>query len=43
MSTADLINLLFGGGVLAHGVGVLRWAVRMETRVTALEVKGGAA
>lgn len=36
-----IMQALMGGGVLAHGLAAMRWAVNMENRVTALEKKGG--
>lgn len=36
-----IVPVLMSTGVLAHGVAAMRWALRMESRVTALEKKGG--
>ncbi|MES2264932.1 MAG: hypothetical protein V4724_41070 [Pseudomonadota bacterium] len=34
---------MVGGGVLAQGMAMMRWAVRLEMRVDALEQARGAA
>lgn len=43
MSAIELAQFLVGSGVLAQGWAAARWAIKMEARVTALElVKGHA-
>lgn len=41
MSAVELVSLLTSSGVLAGGVGVLKWALTIERRVMLLEVKAG--
>jgi hypothetical protein len=42
MGVMDLVNLLFGGGVLAQGWAAARWVARVEMRLDKLEAKGEA-
>ncbi len=41
MSTLDIVQLLVGSGVLAQGLAAIRWAFKIEARVSALEKKRG--
>lgn len=41
MTAIELISLLTSSGVCAGGFGVLKWALQMERRVMALELKAG--
>ncbi len=43
MSAMELVQFMVGSGVLAQGLAAARWAIRMETRVKALELKEGMA
>lgn len=39
MSFLEGVQLMVSTGILSGGVGVLKWAMSMERRVTALELK----
>jgi hypothetical protein len=41
MSAVELILLLNSSGVLAGGLGLLKWGLRTERRLIILEVKNG--
>lgn len=41
MSVVDVITLLMSSGVFSGGVGLARWAFRLEYRVMVLENKTG--
>jgi hypothetical protein len=41
MSALELASVLSSSGVLAGGLGVLKWALGIERRVMTLEVKNG--
>lgn len=34
-----IVPVLMGSGVLAHGLGIMRWAASVELRLRALEAK----
>jgi hypothetical protein len=37
--TTDIMQMIIGSGVLAQGFAMLRWAMRLESRVAALELQ----
>jgi hypothetical protein len=39
MTAIEMLQLATSSGVLAGGVGLLKWALAMERRVISLEVK----
>lgn len=41
MTAYEVINMVLSSGVLAGGVGVLKWGVSMERRLVHVEVKTG--
>jgi hypothetical protein len=41
MTALEAFQLMTSTGVLAGGIGVLKWALSMERRVMKLEVKTG--
>jgi hypothetical protein len=43
MSAMELIQLAVGSGVLAGGIGVLKWGLTVERRLVRVEVKTGMA
>jgi hypothetical protein len=41
MTALELVSLLTSSGVLAGGVGMLKWALKTERRLMVIEVKNG--
>lgn len=41
LSVLDALQLLTSSGVLAGGLGILKWGLSVERRLIKLEVKGG--
>lgn len=41
MTAIEAFQLMTSSGVLAGGIGVFKWALRLERRVMVLEVKNG--
>lgn len=40
MTFVEVMQMMVSTGVLSGGLGVLKWAIRIEQRVKALELKG---
>jgi hypothetical protein len=41
MSALELVQVLTGSGVLAGGLGILRWGLMTEKRLLKIEIKMG--
>ncbi|MYN45798.1 hypothetical protein GTP23_12145 [Pseudoduganella sp. FT93W] len=41
MTVAEVVQALMGGGMLAHAGLLLKWVIRVETRLAVIESKTG--